>query len=440
MRLNCTTVLRQFKRNWVEQLQPEAIKEVCREEGLEWRKRLLDPPRTIQLFLLQVLHGNTACSTLRHLSKLRFTPTAYCRARRRIPLKAFELLLDRTGRRLSREEFKEGNWRGHRVFIVDGSSFTMPDTPELRTHFGQPKGQRKGCGFPVAHLLALFHYGTGMLQRVITGPLYTHDMRHVVGVHSDLAAGDLLLADRAFCTFAHISLLCCRGVDAVMRLHQARSVSFQIRRQVRNKGSAVLRKLGASDQIVEWRKPKREPAWMTAEQFKTLPSLLQLRILRYRISRKGFRSSEVILVTTLVCPKRYPASALAQLYGQRWTIETNLRHLKTSMGMEELHCRTVDGVLKELIVFCLVYNLVRLVMLAAAKAQKQLVSQISFLDALRWLALAAPDEPLPLLLVVPFRPSRHEPRRVKRRPTRFSLLTKPRTTLRLALQYQPLAA
>src|SRR5207248_11469722 len=159
--------------------------------------------------------------------------------------------------------------------------------------------------------------------------------------------------------------------------------------------------------------------------FATLPSTLTLRELRFTIRQRGRRTRVVTLVTTLLDPQRYPAPALAELYEQRWQIETNLRHLKTTMKMEVLHCHTVEGVLKELAMFALAYNLVRLVMLEAARRQQVPLERISFIDALRWLRDANPETLLSPLVVNPVRPNRLEPRVIKRRLKEYNLMKKP---------------
>ena len=155
-----TQVVKQFQQDWTRQLEPDAIRSACRDIGYQWRQRLLDPVVTMQLFFVQILHGNTACTHLRHLTKLAVTASAYCQARMKLPLRVFQRLLRAVSDRLQHEPLDEGRWLGHRTFWVDGSSFSMPDTPALQEHFGQPGGQQPGCGFPVAHLMALFHAGT----------------------------------------------------------------------------------------------------------------------------------------------------------------------------------------------------------------------------------------------------------------------------------------
>jgi hypothetical protein len=157
---------------------------------------------------------------------------------------------------------------------------------------------------------------------------------------------------------------------------------------------------------------------------------LVVREVRYRVRVPGVRTKEVTLVTTLLDAVRYPAKELARLYGLRWLVETHLRHLKQTLGLDVLHCTTVAGVLKELTMFVIVYNLVRRVMAAAAARQKVAVERISFIDAWRWLQQAQPTSELPDLVVNPERPGRYEPRVRKRRPKEFSVMKRPRDELR----------
>ena len=203
--------------------------------------------------------------------------------------------------------------------------------------------------------------------------------------------------------------------------------------------SRWLKALGIQDQLVDWFKPAVRPKWLTVQQWKTLPELLRVRELRYRVARPGYRVREITLVTTLLDAQRYPLEAIAELYHQRWTIETNLRHLKITLGMDRLHCQTVLGVQKEMAMFCLVYNMVRLTMGLAARAQQVPIDRISFKDALRWLLSASELEDDPRLLVNPCRKPRLEPRVQKRRPKRYPFLRQPRQKLRKALLQQQLA-
>lgn len=175
---------------------------------------------------------------------------------------------------------------------------------------------------------------------------------------------------------------------------------------------------------------------MTVEQFASLPREITVRELRYDVHQKGFRVKNVTLVTTLLNDQVYSLPELAELFRRRWEQETNFAHVKTTMKMDVLKCKTVDGVPKELHVFALIYNLVRQVMVHAALRQNVPVTRISFIDAMRWLQSALPGDELTKLVVLPDRPNRYEPRVKKRRPKQYKLMNKPRFQLKQQLASQ----
>jgi hypothetical protein len=237
----------------------------------------------------------------------------------------------------------EGRWHGHRTFLVDGSGCSMPDTPALPQAFGQSTEQRPGCGFPVARLLGLFHAGTGVLLKLVVAPLLTHDLAQVQAVHPSLQAGDVLVADRGLCSYAHLALLVQAGVHAVLRVWARQIVDFTpgrpfvmpgVRRTPAVKGlprSRWLKTLGVRDQLVTWFKSKTCPSWLTREALAALPEALVLREVRYHIGTPGFRTRQITLVTTLLDAEVYRVDDLAELYRLRWQVETALAHLKTTM-------------------------------------------------------------------------------------------------------------
>jgi hypothetical protein len=443
------TILRRLRQDLAAGLSPRAITDACEAIGHHWRDGVLNPITTVYLFLLQVLHGNTACQHVVHFGGWTFSASAYCQARKRLPLRVWQHLLESTAARLRRTTEQDSRWRGHRVWIVDGSSFSMPDVPELRRHFGQPPSQRPGCGFPLAKLLAVFDLSTGMILRAAATPLRTHESSQLAAVHAALAPGDVLLGDRGFCSYAHLALLVQRGLHGVFRLHQRQLVDFRPGRGHVPRGRSAnpenlprsrwVRAQGSDDQVVVWFKPKRRPEWITPAQFAALPDELVVRELRYRVETPGFRTRSVVLATTLLDAEAYPASALAELYLCRWRIEGDLKHLKITMNMDVLRCETVEGVLKELAVFALAYNLVRSVMVESAAAQGVEVERISLVDAVRWL-IGEEDAAVAALHVNPARPGRFEPRVVKRRPKQYRLMNRPRTELRKELLAQGAAA
>jgi hypothetical protein len=413
------------------------------------RRRKLGPLQTVLLFITQVMHGNTAITHLRWLSDMTCSATAYCQARLRLPLALFEYLCEQVTRFLLPECQEVLRWRGHRVWRGDGTSFSMPDTKLLQKTYGQPPGQKEGCGFPVATLLVLCN-AAGLIVKALALPLRTHDASQLSKLYDQMQTGDLLVYDRAGCSYAHLALIFQRNLHAIFRMHQRQKVSFRpgrkhARQLPRDQRKGVptsqwIQRLGPCDQIVRWFKPTSRPRWMDATAYALLPQELVLRELRYRVRQRGFRTRWVTLVTTLLDPKLYPAAELAEQYADRWQIETDFRHLKQTMKMDTLKCKTPDGVLKELLVFVLVYNLVRLVMLQAAKRQNVPLDRISFVDALRWLCAVRDGAELLDLIVNPKREGRVEPRVIKRRAKKYPLMKRPRKELRKALCRKGVAA
>ncbi len=450
--------LQQIEGQLTDTLSDDVIRRLCTELGYGWRERDLGPVVTTHLFVQQILHGNIAVAELRRLSRRDFTDSAYCQARARLPRALLERLQQAvTGTLVDTTEVRPSDlWCGHRVFLLDGSSFSMPDTPALQKQFGQPGGQAAGCGFPVAHLLVRFDVTTGYLMQTEAAPLRTHDLSGVPALHAALRPGDVLVGDRAFGSFAHLALCHKHHIHGVFRAHQRQIIDFRPHRRHKTppqgKGAKALKdqkglpssrwlkRLGKHDQLVEYPKPKERPTWMTAEEYAELPETIKVREVRFTIRQRGLRTRTVTLVTTLLDPEQYPAAELARLYGLRWGVETNLRHLKQTLGMDILRCETVEGVLKELTLFVLIYNLVRRVMWEAARRQDVAPDRISFIDAWRWLRHAEPGDALPTLVVNPVRPGRVEPRVRKRRPKQFPVMKKPRAVLRKALLTKKVAA
>jgi hypothetical protein len=254
-------------------------------------------------------------------------------------------------------------------------------------------------------------------------------------LHPQLQAGDVAVGDRAFCSYAHVASLQQRDMHVVFRLHQHLKADFgrrSIRPQRERQTFGFVLRYGPRDQIVVWRKPKRPSQTMTAEQHAALPEQLTVRLLQYDVGQPGFRTHRVTLLTTLLLPDRYPAAEIAELYRRRWQIEVNFRHLKQTLGLDILHSQKPDTVEKEILMFTIIYNLVRSVMLAEAARNNVAPDRVSFVDALRhlcWPILGA-DPPL---LINPDRPGRIQPRVRKRRPKQFPVMKEPRSVLKQRL-------
>jgi hypothetical protein len=426
-------------------IKPATVEALCDELHYDWRVLQIDPAVTVALFVQQIVAGNVPCTEVRHLARQTFSASAWCQARARLPLEVYQGMLTRVcDAALGQTRQKQHLWHGHRTFHVDGSAFSMPDTAELRKVFGTPHGPAPGCAFPTAHLLVMFNAATGLLIDAAAAPLYTSDVSAAAELHAHLDEGDILIGDDSFSGWAHIALLSQAKLHALVPNHHLRLVDFTPgRAHTRLAGKKVvaglprsrwIKSLGKDDQLVEWFKPLQVPPWMSQQQYDSLPDSIIVREVRREVRLSQRRRITVTIVTTLLDPLRYPADELIALRLRRWDVETNLRHLKTTMGLDVLKCKTEAGVRKELAVFCLVYNLVRVVMLQAAARQQVPVSRISFIDALKWMRHARPRDRLPDLVINPLRPHRIEPRCRKRRPKQYDLMNKPRNVLRKALK------
>lgn len=432
--------LRRIKGNLSRFLPARLLARLASQTGKATRKRTLTPQTTTSLFFRQILQGNIPVGELRRLAGIDFTESAYCQARGRLSLGYFQSLnreiANDAEEHLRRD--RRGRWRRkHRVFLLDGSSFSMPDTAELREAFGYPPGQKEGCGFPTAHLLIRTDLCHGTILDVLAAPWITHDLARARHAHSGLREGDVVVADRAFCSYAHLALLSQRGVHAVMRAHQRQHVDFTPGRGHADEGtprgeragkprSRWVRSLGSEDQVVEYFKPKECPGWMSPEEYESLPASLLVRELRVKVLQEPRRVEEVTLVATVLDPGEHPKRAVGELFESRWGVEEHLKALKVQLHLRVLRTHTVLGVLKELYVTVSIYNLVRRVMSEAARNQNVRPDRISFADALYWLRYADSGEKVPTLKLIPQRPGRAEPRVKKRRDNRYPLMTVPR--------------
>ena len=355
----------------------------------------------------------------------------YCKARARLPQADLDRVHAGLARRVRSAHLGRGLWLGRAVKVADGSGLSMPDTPSNQKRYPQSKRLKKGCAFPVMRVTALFCLATGVLIGLAKGPLSVGEGALFRTLWGLLEAGDVLLADRGFCSFCEICSLVKRGVDAVLRNHPRRTV-----------GVTVLKRLGRRDHWVLWHKPRTRPDWVSPADWDAVPATLTLRRIRFRAAVKAFRTREVTVVTTLLDPKAFPTKSFPELYRRRWQAELFLRDIKITTGMDILRCKTPDMLHRELTMHLIGYNLVRLTMLEAARDHDVPAERISFKGALSLLRSWAPrfsgegpDDPRALwsrLLdylagdPLPNRPNRVEPRARKRRPKNYQLLTQPR--------------
>jgi len=421
--------LRRVNDHLPELLSERFINSLATKLGIGWRKRVLHPAVMVHVLIMQILFCNAAYTHLPRLSHRRFTAAAFCKAKQRLPLALLDHLIAAIWRRCSYGE-DAVRFHGHRTFFADGSSASVPDTPSLQGQFGLPTSIKLGCGFPVMKLLMLFDASTGLIRQVLQNPYRSHESRLIHQMHPLLEKGDVLVADRGFCSFVHLANLLGQELHGLFRLHQRVKTTFEAAGRWANMRQQLVRILGPGDQLVVYCKLKVCPKWISQTDYDRLPQELILRELRYRVGRGGFRSQEVTLVTTLLDPQIYPAAELVELYGRRWQVELNFRHLKTTLKMEVLHGKSPKMVQTEILAYVLVYNLVQLVIHEAARKQGVLPERISFVDAVRWITTADGHDDLSPLLMNPLRLGRFEPRVRKRRHNGYSYMMRPRAKLK----------
>lgn len=398
----------------------------------EHRERLYPPTVTLSMFMRQALDADSSCqkavngwAAQRAADGLRPGSTrtgGYCRARYRLPLSMVSSLARETGRQLHSRARPQWCWRGRAVKLVDGTGISMPDTDENQARYPQPSTQAKGVGFPLARVVVVICLATGAALDAAIGA-HSGKGSSELGLFRRLGAalqpGDVMLADAFYCNYFLIATLARAGIDVLFEQNGARITDFR-------RGQ----RLGARDHLVRWPKPEARPEWMTPEQYREFPNELRVR---------ETRTDHQVLVTTMLDHRRTSKADLADLYSRRWNVELDLRNIKTTMGMEVLHCQTPDMNEKELWVHLLAYNLIRLLMAQAASNAGVDPRSLSFKHTsqlwTQWNAcgLTASADLFALIAQskVANRPDRIEPRQRKRRPKPYPWLKKPRDQTRL---------
>jgi hypothetical protein len=421
-------------------------------EKYHWRERIWTPIQTLWTFLIQVLNPDCSCraavaqvlaeqAATGELAKVSTDPTAYCQARRRIPLGLFKMAFQKIGQSLKTKIDANYLWNGRKVWLVDGSHCSMPDTSQLQDTFGQAPGQSKGCGFPVAKLVCLLCWASGAIIDIAIGAYRSSELTLWRQLWGNLNSGDIILADRYYCAYADILQLLEKGCDCVFRLQGARTRTMNFRKGKR---------LGRDDRLVTWHKSKQCPRSLSEEMYALLPDTLTVRILRFHTKIHGFRSRTIIIATTLLDPIEYSLDIIAQLFADRWIIELRLRDIKTTLGMDVLRGKSRDVVCKEIYMHLVAYNLIRALMWQASVEHNRPLHRLSFAGTVQRFDVAAPYLYLfcgtskavmvyKLLLkwiagdILPYRPNRIEPRAVKRRPKGYDLMNRPRYQMRKEL-------
>ena len=447
---------RQFLQNsdlpFSDVLSADSISQALTAANVVWKERIYSPLVTLWVFLGQVLsqdhscraavarliahrvgHGQTECSA---------DTGAYCQARERLPEKFFAAVACHVGRLLDCQANAKWLWKGRRVYLFDGSTVTMADTPENQAAYPQIPTQRPGMGSPIARIGAITSLSCGAIislgfcRYAGKGQGEVSLLRKMWDI---LSPGSILLGDRLMANWTNIVMIQQRGLELVSRLNKAnRKADFR-------KGE----RLGKYDHVVQWRKPSsiRSVDWKT---YHSLPDFVTVRETLIRTKRPGFRSKNIIVVTTLLDPQQMSKEDLAFLYLQRWNNELDLRSIKSTMQMHDLRCKTPELVRKEVWTHVLAYNLIRTIMAQAATQQDIQPRTISFKGAIQTLEAFQPvielrggrdsefrehlyDHLLACIAShrVGNRPGRFEPRKRKRRFKLYDFLNKPRHEAKL---------
>ena len=452
-------VLRSFLQHrglpFAQALPAETIQQAFDDEGVSFGQGEGDvytPALTLWAFLSQVLFKEEQRSCLAAVARVIVLLVAlgkrpcsddsgaYCRARAKLPAPIIRRLTTQVADGCEQQVPQEWLWKGRHVHHVDGSTISMPDTAANQAEYPQPTTQEPGLGFPIARLVVLLSLATAMVKDMAIGPYAGKEtgetalLRELLG---RFKRGDILLADRFFCSYFMMALLLERGVDLVTRLHQARTADF--RRGTR---------LGPGDHLVEWQRPAK-PEWMDQETYERMPASIRVREVEVQVQQPGFRVDSFVVVTTLTDADQYSRDDLAELYHQRWLAELDIRTIKCTLGLDVLRCKTPEMVRREFWTGLLAYNLIRQTMLQAALQAGRSPRQLSFTAALQkiaasWTTILVCQDATVLLLIeihlgdlathqVGDRPDRVEPRAIKRRPKPQRLLMQPRKQARAAL-------
>ena len=451
-----TTVLDTFAHSpglpFEQALSEAAIQQAAADYHLHFARGCNDiytPVITLWAFLAQVLSAGKSCvAAVARVMVLRIAlelppcsahTGGYCKARAKLPEGFLRHLTYQIGEAIEDQAPDGWRWRGRRVLLADGCVVTAADTPANQKAYPQPRSQARGVGFPMLRLVVLLTFATAGLVGAALGP-YEGKERGETALFRQLLdrlrPGDVVVADRYYCSYWMVALLSERGVAVVFRLHQRRDYDFR-------RG----RRLGPGDHVVVWRKPQR-PAWLDRQTYARLPEQLTVREVRFRVTVPGYRPKAIVAATTLCDAAQYRKEEIADLYHQRWHVELDIRAIKQSLKMDQLVCKTPAMVRRELWVHLLGYNLVRKVLAEAAAVRGWSPRQVSFagglqlLEAFRWLLVCSPaavrDTVCQALLraigshEVGERPGRYEPRRVKRRPKEYRRLTQARPAARAA--------
>lgn len=440
------TALGQLRRCTLDQIEDRfsaclAGVSACTAPAATERERPYSGRRTWWSFLWQVFQGNVPCRAvvrqLQAMLALEGHPpiddgtSAYCQARARLALSVLRQTLHASAQAAVVRAGPTADLQGRSVKVLDGTTLTLPDTPATQAKFPQPLSQQRGCGFPQLNLVVVWHAQAAAILDEAHGDYHHSELRLLHQLGPRLTRHDIVIYDRAIGHFMGVALLQAQGVDLISRVH-TRRIDWR-RGQV----------LGPNERLVQWPRSREKPPYLTRDEWAKMPASVPVRLLRVRITQKGFRTRELVLVTTLLDPVAYPAAQIINAYLRRWRLEMSLDDLKTVLGLDRLRCLSPGMLERELLMLLTAHNLVRATMAQAATTHQVPLDRLSFTGTLQTLrhycsacaqarsARQRRDLWTQMLAViaadlVPLRPDRWEPRAVKRRPKSYPRLNRPR--------------
>ena len=416
--------------DFLEWLSNDELLSIVEENIPEYREQIYTPMQTLSMFLAQALNDDRSCSKavndliiqkqLQENTRVISPNTgAYCLARQTLPLALLTQLTVKMGKSICQNTPAQWKWFGRSVRLIDGTTVSMPDTAKLQAVYPQPKSQKEGLGFPICRLLAVICLHTGVILNASIGPCKgkgTDEKSLLRNVLDTFKNGDVVVGDAFFGSYFLLVEMMSRGVDVLFEQLGSRKLMTDF-----GKGTSLAKK----DHLIDFNKPKIKPDWMTQEAYNEAPEKITIR--ECKVGQK-------ILITTMLAAKDYPKKALSALFKQRWHVEVDFRHLKTTLGLVVLSCKTPEMCQKEIWVYFLANNLIRLLMAQAAVEHNLLPRQLSFKHTVQlWNTYSLLKKPLDDLMfaliakrIVGKRPGRMEPRAVKRRPKPYKLLMIPR--------------
>lgn len=435
-------------------LDPGTIERVFREEeSLFGQEDIFSTQIVLWSFLAQVLRDGkgAACAAAvadiaTYLLQRGQQPPSgntgdYCRARAKLKLPPVERLVRESAGQLEQQVDPSWLWKGLHAKLVDGFTFTMPDTPANQAAFPQNREQQPGVGLPIARACIVLSLATACACNLAVGPYEgkgTGESALFRRLLDTFAAHDVAVFDRYYCSYMMLALLVLRGVHVCARRFERRRSDFR-----------QGRRLGPGDHLITWTRPAKPP-WMSPEQYAQIPETLTLREVQFQVCVPGYRVQTLTIITTLTDPTAYSREEIAELYGCRWNVELDIRHIKQTLHLDHVRCKTPAMVEREVWVTLLAYNLIRKVIATAAAVHHQRPRQLGFTLACQsllasWILLATgacrDAHALYTMLLarlaanaVADRPGRIEPRVLKRRRHRYPLMQRPRQQLREQLR------